>query len=173
MRQALPLLSCVLLWTSPVFGEAHASTFDRGCPVLLERVRGANRAAAELIQLGYRRSSTLRSIIDSLEASNVITYVEIRLLTRTGVGGYLTIVENPRLPFLRIVLGRHVASGQLLGLLGHELQHALEVSDAGVRNGADLRQLYEDIGDRQAFGRGYDSAEARQVGVAVLREVAR
>ena len=137
----------------------------------LNHVRAVDRASARLVELGYRLSPTLQRLVDALEASNVIVYIEQRPMKTAGVGGFLALVENQTLPFVRIVLDRQLPHVQLLGLLGHELQHALEVAEADVRTRQELERLYEAIGFEGLANHSYDSPAARHVGEAVVHDL--
>ena len=67
----------------------------------------------------------------------------------------------------------HVRAMQKEGaaLLGHELQHAVEVAEApGIHSAGDLRALYREIGVRTGAD-SYDSIAARQAGFTVRDEL--
>jgi hypothetical protein len=73
--------------------------------------------------------------------------------------------------FLRIQLNRAGSHEWLVALLGHELQHAIEVVEApDVRSAADLGGLYRRIG--VPIGPDtFDSVAARQAGYTVRHEL--
>jgi hypothetical protein len=73
--------------------------------------------------------------------------------------------------FLRICLNRVFHSKTLVALLGHELQHAVEVADAdGIDSVADFRELYRRLGETTGSDQ-FDTLAARQVGYIVRNEL--
>ena len=67
--------------------------------------------------------------------------------------------------FLKIHLNRVFTGRTLIALLGHELQHAVEVADAGgVDSVADLRDLYRRLGEKTGM-RPVRHPAARQAGL--------
>lgn len=62
---------------------------------------------------------------------------------------------------------------QRLALLGHELQHALEVAgNPGIRDRASFLQYYEQVGIRHLDPKVLDTEAARQTGERVKQELA-
>jgi hypothetical protein len=77
--------------------------------------------------------------------------------------------QNQR--YVRVQIGARGAAEDLIALLGHELQHAVEVADAlQVRNENDLATLYQHIGIRGGL-HTYDTAAAQDMGRMVRREL--
>ena len=79
----------------------------------------------------------------------------------------------PGARYLRISLDRRYGSGQRLTLLGHELQHAVEIADAPwVTDHEGVATLYRSIGFRSDNGHDdcYDSRLAIETGHQVQRE---
>ena len=62
---------------------------------------------------------------------------------------------------------------EAIALIGHELQHALEIADATeVRDTTSLVRLYERIGHMSIGEHAYDTEAARDTGRVVRRELA-
>src|SRR5580700_2599927 len=103
------------------------------------RVRSTDNALAGLIDQATRRSETFRRLLATIQASNGIVYVEPGECGH-GVRACLKMwmhVSGPN-RFVRIVITRSKADPDLevMGSLGHELQHAIEVlSEPAVTNG--------------------------------------
>jgi hypothetical protein len=135
-------------------------------------VRPTSSPARELIETGLAQSVTFRRLVHEIEASDVIVYVQLEPRLPTGIGGVLEFMGvggNTR--FLRILLGRQFHRPTLVALLGHELQHAVEVADApGVRSATQLEALYRSIGHPVGQHR-YDSVAARFAGQTVRDEL--
>jgi hypothetical protein len=114
-----------------------------------ECVRSSERWIVNLVQDGRRNSPAFEQLVRALTATDVIVYIasgrptndlhQGRLLQRTTTGAgrrYLWIVVAAPRDRVRVI-----------GLLAHELQHALEVAQTpDVRTGDQIQQLFEHIG---------------------------
>ena len=118
-----------------VVGVAETST-------TMSRVRSSDRALVGLIDQATRRSETLRKLIATIDASNGIVYVEPGPCGH-GVRACLKMwmqVSGPN-RFVRIMIQRSNRDNdvEVMGMLGHELQHAIEVlSDPMVTDGVTM-----------------------------------
>jgi hypothetical protein len=136
-------------------------------------VRALDRTMEALIADGARRSPLFRSLVEAIERSNVIVYVESRLLP-AGLNGQLTLAgAGQSWRYLRIGIDcRQSRDGQIASL-GHELQHAVEIADAGsIVDQRSIQALYGRIGfsvDRS--GRRFESEAARHAGAGVRRDL--
>jgi len=85
-------------------------------------------AIASLIEEGSRVSETFRRLVTAINATNGLVYVEPGAC-RHGVRACMPLSVTVAGPhrILRILLDLHRDLSALLGALGHELQHALEV----------------------------------------------
>src|SRR6185295_3927908 len=113
---------------------------------------------------GFNHSPTFAHLMARLEKSDVIVYVE----------------EVPRLPaaldrrmmmlptahgqrYVRIQIALRGAPDDSSAILGHELQHAIEVAhEADVSDQAELAALYQRIGTRSG-DKVYDTFAAQEV----------
>jgi hypothetical protein len=150
----------------PVSGESVANP--------RAHVRAMQKEGAALLADGIAHSPSFRRLVNRIEQSDVIVYIDVRPDMRPGVGGSLRfLAESATDRFLRIQLNRTVARLWQVALLGHELQHAVEVAEApGIHSAADLRALYREIGVRTGAD-SYDSIAARQAGFTIRAEVAK
>jgi hypothetical protein len=127
-----------VLTAEPAMRGAGSDDIAEG-PSPIPRVRSSDSALVGLIAQATRGSETFRSLITSIQASNGIVYVEPGRCGH-GVRACLKIwmqVSGPN-RFLRIVIDRSPSDRdlQVMGSLGHELQHAVEVlSEPAVTNG--------------------------------------
>jgi hypothetical protein len=135
-------------------------------------VRPTSALGRELIETGVERSATFRRLVQRLETSDVIVYVQVQPGLPTGIGGVLEFLgAAAEVRFVRVTLGSQNHRLILVALLGHELQHAVEVADApDVRTGAQFEDLYRRIGHPAGHDR-YDSAAARFAGETVRDEL--
>ena len=127
-----------------------------------------------LIATGMDRSATFRQLVRRIERSDVIVYVEARRDLRDGVGGSMRFLARSATDrFVRIQLNADYSNHTLVALLGHELQHVVEVADhAEVQSPDDLREFYRRTGVRTGPDT-FDSEEARQAGYLVRAEIFR
>jgi hypothetical protein len=111
-------------------------------------VRTMDPMAAAALDRGRRGSRTFEGLIQQLERSRVLVYVESSTRMRSAVGGQLVFgaLGADGTPFLRIRLNARADAIDLTARLAHELQHAAEVVRGGVRSEADMAQLYRVIG---------------------------
>ena len=146
--------------------------------VASSHVRSTDAAILESLREGCSRSPTFRRLVDELDQMGTIVYVERGIC---GFGHYkaclphsITIAGGIR--FLRIVVERGQGGAQELALIGHELQHALEIARApDIRSPDDITALFRRIGRSPHCPRGtpdcYETSAALAAGDQVLREV--
>jgi len=136
-----------------------------------DHVRSGNPAIATLIQRASERSNTFRSLLESIKASDGIVYIE------QGTCGHgmrsclvkVTMAEPNRI--LWVMVDTRGDDCLLMGLIGHELQHTVEVlSNPTVTSTAALYFFYRDHADA---GRspGFETIAAKRTGEAVRSEV--
>jgi hypothetical protein len=118
-------------------------------PASAGAIRSANLdpRLAELLVQGMARSATLRGLIASLEASDVIVHVSFsQSQARNGyLAHQITVAGSYR--FLRIMLKARLSNREVIPVLAHELQHALEVAQSPqVRDPDGIKALFERIG---------------------------
>ena len=109
------ILMLTLAVTSQVFPDGHVRTTE---PKILQ-----------LIDAGLSHSDTFRRLVATLNESDVIVYIEPKLLRR-ALGGYLAhnVVARGGYRYLHIAVETQGAERRLVSLLAHELQHAVEVA---------------------------------------------
>ncbi len=137
------------------------------------RVRTSSPAIAAAIQEATRRSPTFRSLIDRIDGSDGIVYVEEGACVR-GVRACLREVIAARgNRIIRIHVDPHRPDWQLMGAIGHELRHAVEVLDNPfVIDTKGMVLFYQQIGRKSAVNAAETEA-AIQAGDNVRREVQR
>lgn len=141
------------------------------------RVRSEEAVVRQVLAEGYARSQAFRTLIQTIERSNLLVYV-IWTDRVSGVGGSLQVpgaANGQRVVF--ILINREVVFAQLIPMIAHELQHAVEIANAPeVVDRASLVRHYKRIGEHvrlplQPFSPTFDTAAARAVGRAVLSEL--
>jgi hypothetical protein len=155
------------LVVAPLQSSTPAAPIDR-----YAHVRPLQKAADGIIADGMARSATFRRLVNRLERSDVIVYVDLRPDMPPTVGGALRfLAKSTTHRFLRVQLNRAGSPLWHVALLGHELQHAVEVAEAeDVVSAEGLRALYRRIGVRTGIDT-YDSMAARLAGFSVRDEL--
>jgi hypothetical protein len=127
-------------------GDDHGALVDNhGAEFPDRHVRTTDPKVLVLIDAGLSRSATFRRLVDILNESDVIVYVE-RKRGRQALGGYLAhnIVTRGEYRYLRIAVETQGAQRRLVSLLGHELQHAVEVAQSpDVRDAKSLERMFD------------------------------
>ncbi|HEX9367599.1 MAG TPA: hypothetical protein VF921_13285 [Vicinamibacterales bacterium] len=135
-------------------------------------VRTQDRSVRSLLKRGFTHSPTFARLMARLEQSDVLVYVEEVPRLPDALEGrmmMLPIAHGQR--YVRIQLALRGAPDDSIAVLGHELQHAVEVAqEIGVQDEATLVALYQRIGTR-AGPEVYDTGAAREVGRIVRREL--
>ena len=165
MRSALALVIALGL-------TAHIHADGPLVTNLTARVRPVHKRVQALLATGMERSATFRQLVRRIESSDVIVYVETRPDLRDGVGASMRFMACSATDrFVRVQLNGTYNAQTLVALLGHELQHVVEVAEhAEVRSSEDLRELYRRTGLRTGTDT-FDSEAARHAGYRVRDEM--
>ena len=112
----------------------------------IPRVRPMSDVARHLVDDAARRSPTIARLLRIIEQSDAIVYVDLQFDLRSE--GMTSIVAvNDQCRFLRVAIDRMLPSYRRIEMLGHELQHAVEIILAPeVRDSSSLRRLFSKIG---------------------------
>lgn len=153
-----------------VGGHAAASSPAPGNPTA--RVRPMQPLVERLVAAGMGRSAAFRQLVRQIEASDVIVYIEARRDLRAGVGASMRFLATSATDrFVKIHLDANHNPHVLVALLGHELQHVVEVAqNRSIRSADDVRAFYRESGIRTGPD-SFDSEAARQMGYLVREEL--
>jgi len=108
-------------------------------------VRSSDPKVVALFNTGMSRSETFRRLVDILDRSDVVVYVEPKT-TRQALGGFLAhnVVVAGAYRYVHIAVEVQGAPGRLVPLLAHELQHAVEVAqNPEARDAKSLDALFD------------------------------
>src|SRR5262245_23387910 len=165
-------------WTSRA-AAAESRLAIAGQPSLTapdRRVRGVGPRLVAVISEAATRSTTFRGLVDQINRTDGIVYVTegqcghgVRaclLLTMTVMGPHRV---------LRILVDPRKVDFDLMGSIGHELQHAVEVlSDSRVRSSSDMVIMYQMMAPNPPGSPfRFETMRAVQVGDAVRDELRR
>jgi hypothetical protein len=134
-------------------------------------VRTVEPRILNLIERGQRESATFRCLVQRLNGSDVIVYVNIKpASSRPLLAGYLRhdVVSAGGIRYLRIWMQSGGTDRRLIPILAHELQHAIEVARHGdVRDGDAVDRLFKQLASDDPCPSCVETREA----IAVERRV--
>jgi len=159
------LLAGCALSASPTFGSDAAG------------VRSTSTEVVALIKDGADHSTSFSRLLEQIEASNGIVYVEFGHCALGHLNGCLLpfVVPSTGGRYLRILVTpdkTRESRDQLIALIAHELQHALEVlAHPEVVDVDSMLAMYSRIGVPLAGRSGYETSAAHAVQNAVFSEL--
>jgi len=126
-----------------------ASQPDRGDAAgLFTRVRSTERLMIALIREGYERSPAFRDLVEILQRSHVIVFVQPASCVGGRIRSCLVSVSSFGLErHIRIKVDTHTSHDRLIATVAHELQHAVEIVELpDVTDARSALALYRRIG---------------------------
>jgi hypothetical protein len=166
-RSLVPVVVCLIVGLS---AGMHAK--DLNPP----RIRPLDPSLTFVVDAGRHRSPTFHALVQRLEAGDVVVYLQYGQLP-DGIHGRLTFlsaVAGYRYVMVEVV--RQLDTARLIAIVGHELQHALEILEQPqIVDLATFARAYERSGIKRRYfaegGVGFDTAAAVLAGRQVWREV--
>jgi hypothetical protein len=127
-----------------------------------------------MLEEGLCSSATFRSLVATLKRSDLIVYVSVkRLSSRRLAGGLQFVAATATSRILRAVIGLTVDRTERLALLGHELQHAVELAGApNIRSSTAFADYYRLHGVPGATQHAYETEAAHSTAERIRREAA-
>ena len=135
-------------------------------------VRTTDASVRKLLKRGFRGSPSFAALIQRIQRSDVYVYVEeVPRLPGALEGRMMMLPLAHGHRYIRIQIALRGEFEASVAVLGHELQHAVEVVEAeDVIDQEGLTQLYERIGIRGG-PQIYDTLAAQQMTRTVRREL--
>ena len=165
---AAVVVASVLGWTS------HAAAVTSGQPSPMApgaRVRAVGQKLVAVVNEATARSETFRRLVAEIDRTDGIVYVAEGECGHS-VGACLTNLITLAGPnrVLRILVDPHKVNRELMGSIGHELQHAVEVlSQRSVRSSVGMILFYQTtVG---LHGGRFETDAAIEAGNAVRTEL--
>jgi hypothetical protein len=138
----------------------------------IPHLRGVSPTDAALIRELLDGSPTARALANELDSTDLIVYVQLTASEPAGRAATRLVTATSTYRFLRLVIGATTHPRDRAVLLGHELQHAVEIGRApDVRDIAGLRRLYRRIGEDRHARFAFETSAAREMGFRVRREL--
>jgi len=141
----------------------------------LDHIRSEERWIRNAIQRGITRSPTFRRLVTTLNQSDLIVYIVHRTIARDHLGAYTVhdVMVRGDYRYVRIVIARQAGDVLTLGVIAHELQHAIEIAEApDVGRTTAVKEFFARIngGDCLA-GQCYETTAALDVQKIVMNEL--
>jgi hypothetical protein len=170
MLSIAPLLLAALFLAAPLPFEPLTEGEVLEAPT--RHIRTTDNAVRRLMRRGYRESRTFASLVARLQRSDVIVYIEdVPRLPGALEGRMMMLPRAHGYRYVRIQVALRGAPEDSIALLGHELQHAVEIAEAvEVSDTVGLSELYQRIGMRSG-PHVYDTTAAQEAGKTVRREL--
>ena len=137
---------------------------------LLFSARPVDPTAIETLDLALERSRVVRTLIETLERSNVVVHIQSSRDLPLGIAGTTRfVVSRGGYRYLRITIREQLPKETRVAVLAHELQHANEIAGSPADNVMALRQLFQQCGMRE--GNYYETREAQRIEDLVRAEL--
>lgn len=135
-------------------------------------VRATDPYITTLIEDAARRSATFARLFNALQDSDVILFVQASYDLRAPLSGRLVfLTSTPLARYLRADVRADLPRHDMVAIIAHEMQHALEVAGASlVRDNGAMAKLYHHIGSSHQ-DRVFETEEAQVVARKVRREL--
>lgn len=172
----LHLLAYVLGGTMCLAGASPtAADIDHALNSPHRQVRSSDTRVMSALAQGMRRSPTFASLVLALNRSDVIVYIQPAERLRPTMLGrmmLLTKAQTKSRRYVRIQVLAQIPMDELVSIIGHELQHAMEIADhPHVRDEATLASLYQRLGAGRSDALGFDTEAAQQAGTQIRKEL--
>ena len=114
------------------------------------RLRPQSPRILNWLGYGLERSASMRVLVDRIEHSDVVVYLQLERTLSPGVAACVTwIASAPGVGYVRVSVRPDLRRADAVAMLAHELQHVVEVIDhPAVQSGDGLADLYRRIGAR-------------------------
>jgi hypothetical protein len=163
------------MWTAKTMLVCALALLARGADaqeVAPPRVRSHSPVVAAAIAEGVEHSKTFRTLIDAIEATDGLIYVDYGKCGNNRLAClHLSVVVSGPFRILRILVSPRIApSCRLTGSIGHELQHSLEaLSNPHITS---WKEMFADFFQTSRTASGvFETEAARQIGERVETEV--
>jgi hypothetical protein len=135
-------------------------------------VKAGVHDGAKLVADSTRTCPSIRRLVETLERTDVVVFVEVRNGVANGRAQLTMMASRAGVRWLRVTVDARQMWRQQAAFLAHELRHAVEVAQAPeVRDVAGFLHLYERIGYSVGGGR-FETAAAVAAENEAMQELA-
>jgi len=163
----LPFVVCALALAGSV--TATLSPPKAAIP----RLRPLDTWSKALVARGLEKSPTFRALVDRLARADLIVYVAVGPRVATASGALRFVGTSATFRFVHVSLDQSLTNTELVAVLGHELQHAVEVAESpDVRDLESFRRYYQQQGEVGSEIGRFETEAARRAGRRVREDLA-
>ncbi len=135
------------------------------------RVRSSSPAIVALMHQATERSATFRHLVETIEASDSYVYVNEGECGHGVRACFVTVTKAGSNRFMFVKVDTRKADWDLMGSIGHELRHTIEViGDPSVTSNSAMYFFYEQVGTHGTTG-AHETQAATAAGNTVRSEV--
>lgn len=157
---AMAAVAAAVLGTPSLGAAADATSVNLATPN--SHVRSSNPELVAVIQRASDRSATFRGLIETINASDSIVFVEEGDCGHGVRACFVSVNASQAYRYMRVVVDTRKADWDLMGSIGHELRHTIEIIDQpSIRDNARKFFFYEQNGTP-------GTAHSRETGSAVV-----
>jgi hypothetical protein len=171
---AIWLLACQVAYAQPPL-DVEAETSDGTSTVsdaAVPRVRLVGSPLARVVRDATVRSTTFRQLVDAIGGTDGIVYVQHGDCGHGVRACVMGVIAAGAQRIVMVRVDEHKADWDLMGSIGHELQHAMEVlANPSITSTLAMHAFYRREGRR--IGRVFETAAAVRIGNEVRSEARR
>jgi hypothetical protein len=169
---AMAAVAAAVLGTPSLSAAADATRVDTPRPA--SHVRSSKPELIALIEQAGERSATFRGLIETINGSDSIVFVEEGDCGHGVRACFVSVNASGAFRYMRVVVDTRKADWDLMGSIGHELRHTIEViAVPRVRDNTSKFFLYEQIGSQGTASGARETKAAVEAGNTVRAEVRR
>lgn len=143
---AMAVVAAAVLGTPNLSAAADAMAVDPAA-MPAPHVRSSNPGLVALIQQAGERSATFRGLLDTINGSDSIVFVEEGDCGHGVRACFVAVTAAATYRYMKVIVDTRKADWDLMGSIGHELRHTIEViGNPQVRDNASKYFFYEQIG---------------------------
>lgn len=140
---------------------------------LTRRVRPLSDRGARLLTVAQRLSPTIAAMVAKIEASDIILQLDTQLSLEVPFAVTRLITATADVRYVRVSINPRQSPLRRIELLGHELQHVLEIAaEPSVRDQNSMRDYFTRIGHRR-IGDAFETDAATDIESVIRAEVGR
>lgn len=167
---AMAMMAAAILAGPRVSAAADATAVDT--PTSGSHVRSSNPALVSLIHQAGERSAAFRGLIETIDGSDSIVFVEAGDCGHGVRACFVSVSASGAFRYMRVIVDTRKADWDLMGSIGHELRHTLEViGNPQVRDNAAKYFFYEQIGTHGTSSGARETRAAVDAGDTVRSEI--
>ena len=171
-KVAMAMVAAAAILAAPhVSAAADETVASHANPSGFAHVRSSSPAIAALIQQATERSATFRHLVETIQESDSYVYVNEGECGHGVRACFVTVSKAGSNRFMFVKVDTRKADWDLMGSIGHELRHTIEViGNASVTSSTAMYFFYEQIGTHGTTG-AHETQAATDAGNTVRSEV--